>query len=138
MGCASGPPFRVYRVQRQQGSNRPDGLVADLPCARLLIAWFSHRPMMCLHAMPHCWHTGGQLQFPCLYGLPAGSRWPAIQQRRRVQAGDLDRGFDSWCCGCSFYSYLEGQGDLVSRLITPITHVVTLLIPIINLLTKSP
>ena len=35
-------------------------------------------------------------------------------------------------------SYLEGQGDLVSRLISPITHIVTLIIPIINLLTKSP
>ena len=33
---------------------------------------------------------------------------------------------------------LEGQGDLVSRLITPITHVVTLILPMINLLTKSP
>ena len=32
----------------------------------------------------------------------------------------------------------EGQGDLVSRLITPITHLVTLLIPILNLFTKSP
>ena len=35
-------------------------------------------------------------------------------------------------------TYLEGQGDLASRLISPITHIVTLLIPIINLLTKSP
>ena len=34
--------------------------------------------------------------------------------------------------------YLEGQGDLVSRLITTITHIVTPFIPIINLLTKSP
>ena len=34
--------------------------------------------------------------------------------------------------------YLKGQGDLVSRLITPITHIVTLLIPVINLLPKSP
>ena len=34
--------------------------------------------------------------------------------------------------------YLEGQGDLVSRLITPITHIVTTVIPLINLLTKSP
>ena len=33
--------------------------------------------------------------------------------------------------------YLEGQGDLVSRLITPRTHIVTLFIPIINLLTKG-
>ena len=34
--------------------------------------------------------------------------------------------------------YLEGQGDLVSRLVSPITQIVTLIIPIINLLTKSP
>ena len=34
--------------------------------------------------------------------------------------------------------YLEGQGDLVSRLITPITHIVTLFITIINyLLSRS-
>ena len=33
--------------------------------------------------------------------------------------------------------YLEGQGDLVSRLITPISHIVTPIIPIINLVTKS-
>ena len=37
-----------------------------------------------------------------------------------------------------FLRHLEGQGDLVSRLITPITHIVTTIIPIINLLTKSP
>ena len=34
--------------------------------------------------------------------------------------------------------YLEGQEDLVSRLVTPITHIVTLIIPIINVVTKSP
>ena len=34
--------------------------------------------------------------------------------------------------------YLEGQGDFVSRSITPIRHVATLLIPSMNLLTKSP
>ena len=34
--------------------------------------------------------------------------------------------------------YLEGQGDLVSRLITPLTHIVSPIIPIINLVTKSP
>ena len=33
---------------------------------------------------------------------------------------------------------MEGQGDLVSRLTTLITHVVTLLIPLINPLTKFP
>ena len=33
--------------------------------------------------------------------------------------------------------HLEGQGDLVSRLVTPITHIVTPIILIINLLTKS-
>ena len=34
--------------------------------------------------------------------------------------------------------YLEGRGDLVSRLIIPMPHIVTLIIHIINLFTKSP
>ena len=34
--------------------------------------------------------------------------------------------------------YLEGQGDLVSRLITPRTHIATLIIRIIALLTEPP
>ena len=34
--------------------------------------------------------------------------------------------------------YLDGQGDLVSRLVTPITHIVNLIIPIIHPLTNSP
>ena len=33
--------------------------------------------------------------------------------------------------------YLEGHGDLVSALITPISHIITPVIPIFNLLTKS-
>ena len=37
-----------------------------------------------------------------------------------------------------FRLYLEGQGDLVSRLIAPITHIETLVILTSNLLTKSP
>ena len=37
-----------------------------------------------------------------------------------------------------FESYLEGQGDLVSRLLTPTTPIMTLVILIVNLLTKSP
>ena len=37
-----------------------------------------------------------------------------------------------------YIEYLERRGDLVSRLMTPITHIVTLVIPLINLLTKSP
>ena len=42
--------------------------------------------------------------------------------------------------GSLFTEDLEGQGDLVRKLITPITHIViaTLVIPIINRLTKSP
>ena len=32
----------------------------------------------------------------------------------------------------------ESQGDLVSRLMTPIKRIVTLVIPIISLLNKSP
>ena len=35
-------------------------------------------------------------------------------------------------------TYLEGQGDLVSRLITHISHIITPMIPIINLLIKPP
>ena len=42
------------------------------------------------------------------------------------------------CCASRFRAYLEGQGDLVSRLITPITQIVTLVITVINPLTKSP
>ena len=39
----------------------------------------------------------------------------------------------------SFYGcYLEGQGDFVSRLMALKTHIVILVILIINLLTKSP
>ena len=34
--------------------------------------------------------------------------------------------------------YLEGHGDLVSRLVTPVTHIITLIMLTINLLTKSP
>ena len=34
--------------------------------------------------------------------------------------------------------YLEGQGDLVSRLITPRTHIVILIIPVINHLLSPP
>ena len=34
--------------------------------------------------------------------------------------------------------YLEGQGDLVGILITPITHIINLGIPVINLVTESP
>ena len=34
-------------------------------------------------------------------------------------------------------AYLEGEGDLASRLVTPITHIIILVIPSINLLTKS-
>ena len=34
--------------------------------------------------------------------------------------------------------YLEGHGHLVSRLITPIGHMITPIIPIISLLTKFP
>ena len=35
-------------------------------------------------------------------------------------------------------NHLEGQGDFVSRLITPIAHIVTPFIPLIRPLTKSP
>ena len=37
-----------------------------------------------------------------------------------------------------FMVYLEGKGDLVSGLIPPIRHIMALLIPFVNLLTRSP
>ena len=40
--------------------------------------------------------------------------------------------------GVSRISYLDGHGDMVSRLITRNTHIVTLVIPTNILLTKSP
>ena len=40
--------------------------------------------------------------------------------------------------GCRFKGYLEGQGDLVSRLIKGIIGVTIWVIGVINLLTKSP
>ena len=40
--------------------------------------------------------------------------------------------------GLGAHDYLEGHWDLVRRLITPISHIVTPIILIINLLTKSP
>ena len=36
------------------------------------------------------------------------------------------------------HGFLEGQGDLVSILITPINHVVATIIPIIDLLLNPP
>ena len=35
------------------------------------------------------------------------------------------------------YDHLEGQWDLVSRLLAPITHIVSLVIPLVNLILKS-
>ena len=35
------------------------------------------------------------------------------------------------------WEYLEGQGDLGKQVNNPITHIVTLVIPIVNLVTKS-
>ena len=35
-------------------------------------------------------------------------------------------------------SYLEGHGDSVSSLMTPISHIITPIVPIITLLTKPP
>ena len=57
-----------------------------------------------------------------------------------LQERDLQKTIPSIACGRSYSLILhwEGKGDLVSRLIDLITHRVTLVIPIINLFTKSP
>ena len=65
---------------------------------------------------------------------PESSR---TRQTCASRARDLGGSLKAPCCGLTGWS-LEGQGDLVSRLITPITHIVSPFIPIINLLTKSP
>ena len=44
----------------------------------------------------------------------------------------------SWCSTLTLILYLEGQGDLVSRLIMGISRVTIWVIGIINLLPKSP
>ena len=40
--------------------------------------------------------------------------------------------------GVKYWLHLAGHGDLVSRLITPIRHIITPMIPITKPLTKSP
>ena len=50
----------------------------------------------------------------------------------------LSRHSGSDICQGSGRTSLKGQGDLVSSLISPITHIVTLLIAIINLRVKPP
>ena len=56
----------------------------------------------------------------------------AKDKSKKVDEGVKD---DGWS---RFGVYLEGHGDLVSRLITPISHIISQNIPIINLLAKSP
>ena len=65
--------------------------------------------------------------------------FPPCTPTRHLQ--DLFRSAVNWRCDDSRHlapDCLEGQGDLVSRLTTPITHIVTPFLPVINLLTKSP
>ena len=59
-------------------------------------------------------------------------RFPLHRQARTIFRGPYNKGYRI------LGSILGGSGDLVSRLITSITHIVTLNIPIINLFTKSP
>ena len=49
---------------------------------------------------------------------------------------NLTSEFRIW--GLAGLPYLEGHGDLVGRIITPISHIITPPIPICNLLAKSP
>ena len=48
------------------------------------------------------------------------------------------QGFQDYAIGDDPSPYLEGHGDLVGRLITPISHRITPVILIINPFTKSP
>ena len=62
--------------------------------------------------------------------LNASSRWSTV--KRTVRKLALDLGFRG------LGIYLEGQGDLISRLIMGIIRVTIWVIGVINLLTKSP
>ena len=57
-----------------------------------------------------------------------------MEKKIQVEMGTTVQRFRS---GFVLRVYLEGHEDLVSRLVTPLTHIVTPVIPLINLLTKS-
>ena len=65
-----------------------------------------------------------------LYSIYLRGNDTSIVQVESVQAERVDVS--------DIAAFLEGQGDLKSRLITPLTHIVTLIIHIIHLLTVSP
>ena len=71
----------------------------------------------------------GAEALPAATGFVSPCRPPQRETRVRVRFKPLGRGFEA---------YLEGQGNVVSRLKTALAHIVTLIIPIIKLLTKSP
>ena len=85
-------------------------------------------------AGPKLLHTLGVENAMMPFGYPKALNLKALYcTRGPKRTTTLDNPEDM-----SLGGYLEGQGDLVSRLVTPITHIVTPVIPIINLLTKSP
>ena len=65
----------------------------------------------------------GLLGLKTPFAIAKGSFRPSLIPRHRTHVSAL---------------YLEGQGDLVSRLMTPMTQIVALVNPMINPLTKSP
>ena len=76
----------------------------------------------------------------CYRGILAGSCSQIRWHLRRVQKVTIPQSFlglklqVGGACG----SGMKESGDLVSRLITPVTRIVTPFTPTINLLTKSP
>ena len=86
--------------------------------------------------VPFQWQGGGEMLMQ-KFGFPTGT----LLSLRTGSHAEPPTGKGIQRRGGKPYviSYLEGQGDLVCRLITPIrTHIATLSIPVINLLTKSP
>ena len=67
---------------------------------------------------------------PFIFGKPESE--PTGFRAKNLPAMTLDLNF------LQLYAYLEGQGDLVTRLIMGITKVITWVIGVTNLLTKSP
>ena len=88
-------------------------------------------------ATTRCWRQGsgrGRALYGGYTGLKGDTR--SLDYGSRESERERERGLGS--LHFALVVCLEGQGDLVSRLITPITHIITLVIPITNQLTKSP
>ena len=121
-----------------ESSQQLEAMLANQKKATIKVTTASHLKMV--HALPFqplasfaTWFVG----LPCHGGCYQKMRsmleptWPArLESRRFPRKKRVWLPIMPW--------HLEVQGDIVSRLITPIIHIATPLIPIIFIRTKSP